>query len=435
MTSEEVRKLFLDFFKKRGHKVVPSSSLIPVDDPSVLLTTAGMQQFKKYFTGEKDVQADFGTQRVTSIQKCFRTTDIEEVGDESHLTFFEMLGNFSFGPVGLDAPTDFGTQGYFKKSAIFWAEEFLEKDLGLKIEYVSVFEGDSDVPFDQESERVWEDLGFEGRIKKFSRADNFWGPTGDQGPCGPTTEIYIDNIEIWNLVFNEYIGTRFTPGDGQAEVPVLSLKPLDRKGVDTGMGFERLMKVLQKTETIFETDLFEPIKARIMDLKPDIKPRDLRIILDHTRGATFLVADGLRPSNLDRGYILRRILRRLALRLKLNNISLNQLQIFIQAVSEKYNQIYPEVGAYDKIFSVIISELMTFEKTLMKTLGRFDREVTGTESADVLGEKLFNLYVTYGLPLELSKELLAERAITLAKEAEERFKQLFSEHQQISKAR
>jgi alanyl-tRNA synthetase len=290
ITSEEVRKIFFDFFKKRGHSIVKSSSLIPENDPSVLLTTAGMQQFKSYFLGEKDPIKDFGSQRVVSIQKCFRTTDINEIGDERHLTFFEMLGNFSFGPVGSDDPNDFSTNGYFKKSAIFWAYDFLTKELGLKIDYTTVFEGDKNVPFDNLSYEFWKNLGILD-IRKAGKSDNFWGPTGDEGPCGPTTEIYIDNIEIWNLVFNEY----YMDIKG-------NLKKLPLLGVDTGMGFERLMKSIQKTKTIFETDLFEPLRTYILDYNADIDQRDLRIILDHLRGSVFLIADGVYPSNLESNY-------------------------------------------------------------------------------------------------------------------------------------
>src|SRR3989338_5900376 len=198
MTHLKIRKKFYDFFEKRGHKIIPSSSLIP-GDSSVLLTTAGMQQFKPYFTGEKDplkdahpnLGAPIGSKNVVSIQKCFRTSDIDEVGDESHLTFFEMLGNFSFG-------------GYFKKEAIAYAHDFITKELGLEIDYVSVFKGDEKIPPDEESEKIWKSIDSAIKIRKSGRKDNFWGPTGNEGPCGPTTEIYINGIEIWNLVFNEY---------------------------------------------------------------------------------------------------------------------------------------------------------------------------------------------------------------------------------------
>ncbi len=417
ITSEEVRKIFFDFFKKRGHSIVKSSSLIPENDPSVLLTTAGMQQFKSYFLGEKDPIKDFGSQRVVSIQKCFRTTDINEIGDERHLTFFEMLGNFSFGPVGSDDPNDFSTNGYFKKSAIFWAYDFLTKELGLKIDYTTVFEGDKNVPFDNLSYEFWKNLGILD-IRKAGKSDNFWGPTGDEGPCGPTTEIYIDNIEIWNLVFNEY----YMDIKG-------NLKKLPLLGVDTGMGFERLMKSIQKTNTIFETDLFEPLRTYILDYNADIDQRDLRIILDHLRGSVFLIADGVYPSNLERGYILRRILRKLML--KIYKYSLNKnFNILVKAVIDKFSNIYENLSNYDKIINVIYKEFAGFEKTLNRGIIKFDKIVKDNSN---LGEKLFVLYSTYGLPVDISLEILRERNIPYSDKDLDDFNRLFEEHRKISK--
>jgi len=421
MTSEEIRKYFLEFFEKRGHKIMPSYSLIPDDDPSVLLTTAGMQQFKKYFTREKDPNIDFGTQRVASIQKCFRTTDIDEIGDERHLTFFEMLGNFSFGPVVNDDPNDYSNGGYFKKAAIYWAYEFL-KSLNINIDFVSVFKGENNIPFDEESYKIWKELGFsDEKIKKFSKEDNFWGPTGDEGPCGPTTEIYADNIEIWNLVFNEYYQDKNK-----------KLEKLKYPGVDTGMGFERLMKVLQKTPTVFETDLFEPLRSYVLNENSEIDERDLRIILDHTRGSVFLIADGVRPSNLERGYILRRILRRLMLKLKIYKI-LDKKDIFVKAVIEKFKGVYNELENYVKIKEVIDKEFKEFEGTLERGLREFNKKIKGNESQEEIGEKLFLLYTSYGLPLDISKELLKKINIEITPKALEVFDNLFKEHQKISK--
>ena len=421
MTSEEIRKYFLEFFEKRGHKIMPSSSLIPDDDPSVLLTTAGMQQFKKYFTREKDPNVDFGTQRVASIQKCFRTTDIDEIGDERHLTFFEMLGNFSFGPVVNDDPNDYGNGGYFKKAAIYWACEFL-KSLNINIDFVSVFKGENNIPFDEESYKIWKELGFsDEKIKKFGKEDNFWGPTGDEGPCGPTTEIYADNIEIWNLVFNEYYQDKNK-----------KLEKIKYPGVDTGMGFERLMKVLQKTPTVFETDLFEPLRSYVLNENPEIDERDLRIILDHTRGSVFLIADGVRPSNLERGYVLRRILRRLMLKLKIYKI-LDKKDIFVKAVIEKFKGVYNELENYVKIKEVIDKEFKEFEGTLERGLREFNKKIKGNESQEEIGEKLFLLYTSYGLPLDISKELLKKINIEITQKALEVFNNLFKEHQKISK--
>src|SRR3989338_4483294 len=194
MSASELRQKFLEFFKSKGHVIVASSSLIP-DDPTVLLTTAGMHQFKKYYTGEADPVRDFGSENTTSVQKSFRTSDINEVGDDSHLTFFEMLGNFSFG-------------GYWKKEAIEYAYEFITKEMGLKIDCVSVFKGEEGVPEDIESQEIWKSVDEGLVIKKAGREDNFWGPTGEEGPCGPTTEIYVNGIEIWNIVFNEFYCNR-----------------------------------------------------------------------------------------------------------------------------------------------------------------------------------------------------------------------------------
>ena len=236
MTHQEIRKKFLDFFEKRGHKIVFSSSLIP-EDKSVLFTTAGMQQFKPYYINPELAPA----KNVASIQKCMRTSDIDKVGDESHLTFFEMLGNFSFG-------------GYGKEEAIKYAYEFITKELGLKIDYISVFGGEGDMPADKESEEIWKSIDQDIEVKRFDKANNFWGPTGDEGPCGPTTEIYVNGVEIWNIVFNEYYGIedhrwwsvgnllRKMEGRGRRN---LNLKKLQITGVDTGMGLERLAMVVQ----------------------------------------------------------------------------------------------------------------------------------------------------------------------------------------------
>ncbi|MEK9194532.1 MAG: alanine--tRNA ligase-related protein [Patescibacteria group bacterium] len=289
MTHVEIREKFLKFFEERGHKIVPSSSLLPTD-PSVLFTTAGMQQFKPYYTGEADPMKDFGSLNTVSIQKSMRTSDIDEVGDESHLTFFEMLGNFSFG-------------GYWKKGAIEYAHEFITKEMGLKIDYVSVFGGEGDVPADEESEKIWKSIDPEIEVKKFGRADNFWGPTGNEGPCGPTSEIYVNGVEIWNLVFNEYYCTNGS-----------QLEPLKIRGIDTGMGLERLAMVVQKKNNIFETDLLLPLIKEVRNSNPhDYKKneRTERIIADHARAIIFLVSDGVEPSNKQSGYVLRRLLRRL----------------------------------------------------------------------------------------------------------------------------
>ena len=381
MSSAELRRKFLEFFEKRGHKIIPSSSLIP-DDPSVLLTTAGMQQFKKYYTEPALAPAP----NVASVQKCFRTSDIDEVGDESHLTFFEMLGNFSFG-------------GYFKKEAIGYAHEFITKILGLEIEYVSIFGGEGKVPEDGESEKIWKSLGFKD-IRKFGRKDNFWGPTGKEGPCGPTTEIYINGVEIWNIVFNEY----YQKPDGKLEKSKI-------RGVDTGMGLERLAMIAEGKKNIFETDLFAPL---LILLPADLKERKRRIIADHARALAFLISDGVRPSNKEAGYILRRLMRRLI------SYGMGQEQNLFEAVVKNYESFYPELNL-EKISNVFGEENIKFGKTLNKGLA----ELQKLEAVDA--KAAFRLYESYGLPFEVIKEYTPNLK-------REDFEAEFQKHQEISRA-
>ncbi len=391
MTSGELRQKFLDYFEKRGHAVVPSSSLLP-DDPSVLLTTAGMQQFKPYFIGKADAQKDFGSLSTASIQKCFRTSDIDEVGDESHLTFFEMIGNFSFG-------------GYFKDKAIKYAHEFLS-EIGLKIDYVTIFAGDEKVPKDDESRRIWEALGVSD-IRTAGRADNFWGPTGEEGPCGPTTEIYINGIEIWNIVFNEY----YCKSDK-------NLEKLATPGVDTGMGLERLAMVSQGKQNIFETDLFAPL----IDLLPrDVDVRIKRIISDHARGTAFLIADGVRPSNKEAGYILRRLIRRMLVYEYIVGNSFNSLNILTE-VADLYT--IPELAA-----DAVVREFLQEKEKFRRSIARGLKELERLEKID--SQAAFRLYESYGLPYEIIKELGGERAQALLRE---NFDAEFKKHQQDSRA-
>jgi len=392
MDSSEIRKRFIEFFKDKGHVVVPSSSLIP-DDPSVLLTTAGMQQFKKYFTGEANPEKDFGSKNTVSIQKSFRTSDIDEVGDETHNTFFEMLGNFSFG-------------GYFKKEAIAYAHEFVTKEMGLTIDYVSVFEGDKEVPADIESEKIWKDLGV-SNVKKMGRADNFWGPTGNEGPCGPTTEIYVksgtgQSVEIWNLVFNEYYSK-----NGK-------LQPLKIKGVDTGMGLERLAMVSQKISNIFETDLFVPLVSII-----DASNRVQKILADHARAVSFIVSDGVRPSNKEAGYILRRLMRRMIVHGK-------DLEKLFAKVYELYSIVYQELN-----LEIILSEFKKENEKFQKTLKSGLKELAKLETVDA--GAAFKLYETYGLPFEILKdsEISGDKAKELSREE---FDKEFAKHQEKSRA-
>ncbi|MDP3003919.1 MAG: alanine--tRNA ligase-related protein [Candidatus Azambacteria bacterium] len=410
MTSREIRKKFLEFFEKRGHKIVSSSSLLPKDDSSVLLTTAGMQQFKLYYTGAKNPMKDFGSRRTVSIQKSFRTSDIDEVGDESHLTFFEMLGNFSFGD-------------YFKKEAIEYTYEFITKELHLKIDYISVFGGDEEnnlLP-DEESERIWKEINNDIKVKKAGKKDNFWGPTGDEGPCGPTTEIYIDGIEIWNLVFNEYYRNK----DGK-------FMKLETPGVDTGMGLERLAMAVQDAPTVFETDLFEPLIQAIPHKGIDNEARAARIIADHIRGAAFLIADGVLPSNVAQGYILRRLLRRAVRYGRVLSLDKNFLIFLAQKVIEIYKEFYPELSIKkENILTVIQKEEEKFSKTLERGLKELEKMFVAKGEKIISGKDAFYLYESYGFPMELTRELAKEKGFNID---ESGWETALKKHQEISRA-
>jgi len=379
MQSNEIREKFLEFFEKRGHKRVPSSSLVPENDSSVLFTTAGMQQFKPYYLGKRDAIKDFGSLNTVSVQKCVRTSDIEEVGDERHLTFFEMLGNFSFG-------------GYWKKEAIQYAYDFITKEVGLKIDYVTVFEGETGVPADTESEDIWKAIDPNLVVKKFGRADNFWGPTGEEGPCGPTTEIYVDGIEIWNIVFNEF----YHNSDK-------SLKSLDIKGVDTGMGLERLALVScfpgqVGKKTIFDTDLFT--------FADNPQTKEERIIADHMRAAVHMIGDGVVPSNTERGYVLRRLIRR---------------ALAIGKEERKIARISGNLTKDEKILEILQRESFKFSETLEAGLKQFEKGVVDP----------FMLFTTYGFPIELTDEIAREKGITID---HKKFDEDFKKHQEVSKA-
>ncbi len=380
MNSAEIRQKFLKFFEEKGHKIVPSSSLVPEGDASVLFTTAGMQQFKPYYIGAKDPVIDFGTQNTTTSQKSVRTSDIEEVGDERHLTFFEMLGNFSFG-------------GYWKNEAIQYAHEFVTQEMGLKIEYVTVFEGEEGVPEDIESAEIWKSIDPNIVIKKFSRADNFWGPTGEEGPCGPTTEIYVNGIEIWNVVFNEFFQNKDK-----------TLRPLEIKGIDTGMGLERLAMVKQGAETVFDTDLFAFANY------PHTTPE--RIVADHIRAAVFMISDGVTPSNTERGYVLRRLIRRAYFHNK------NLLSVVDSVVG---SPVYSPYAFSADVKSVIDEEVKKFEKTLESGMKQFEK---GTIDP-------FILFTTYGFPIELTEEIAKEKGIAIDRQ---KFEGDLKKHQEVSRA-
>ena len=381
MTHQEIREKFINFFKEKGHVLVPSSSLLPTD-PSVLFTTAGMQQFKPYYTGEADPEKDFGSKNVISIQKSFRTSSIDEVGDDTHGTFFEMLGNFSFG-------------GYWKKEAIAYAYQFITKEMGLKINYVTVFEGDENIPADTESEKIWKLMDPSIKIKKLGREDNFWGPTGDEGPCGPSSEIYVGGVEIWNIVFNQYYQDKNK-----------NLKELEIKGIDTGMGLERLAVAIQGVKNIYETDLFSFGK----DLP--------RIIADHSRAIVFLISDGVLPSNKERGYVLRRLIRRIIIK---GNDTANLYDI-LSSIIREYRPFYDNLEE-GKIRDVFKEEAEKFWKTMAKGLA----ELNKLETIDA--QTAFKLYESYGLPYESIKDSGKAKNLT-----REEFDEEFKKHQEKSRA-
>lgn len=382
MDSNEIRSRFLKFFESRGHKIIPSSSLIP-GDPTVLFTTAGMQQFKSYYTNPEAADKDFGNRNIVTVQKCVRTGDIDEVGDATHLTFFEMLGNFSFG-------------GYGRREAITYAHEFITKELGLEISYVTFYKGEAEVPRDEESKDIWALLGV--KEIRADGADVFWGPTGDSGPCGPTTEIYCKNaqgqdVEIWNIVFNEYFcdGSREKLDKGEAK-----LKKLEVMGVDTGMGLERLVATVQNKKNVYETDLFD-----------NGETKEERIVADHVKASLFMISDGVVGANTGRGYVLRRLIRR-AVRFSKQPLK--------QKV-EKIKKIYEGVYALDDK-GEIEKEESKFRQTLDQGLKEFEK---GTDP--------FVLFTTYGFPIELTLELAKEKGIKVDIES---FKNKMAEHQKLS---
>lgn len=417
----ELRKKFFDFFKQRGHTVVSSSSLVP-DDPSVLLTTAGMQQFKQYYTSELNPISDFKSARTVSIQKCFRTSDIEEVGDTTHLTFFEMLGNFSFGPVIHDDAQDVsGTGGYFKKAAITWAYEFLTHVLGIAADrvWVTIFAGDDEIPRDKESYAIWADIiGIpKERILDGARKDNFWGPTGLEGPCGPTTEIYVDGVEVWNIVFNQF----YKNSDS-------TYKPLACAGIDTGMGYERLLAMIEGVSNVYETSAFAPILKAINENAPQLSDRDARIVADHVRSSTFLISDGIEPSNKGAGYVLRRLLRRLiAIGLK-NDVHADLFVLGFSVVKDLFGTLYPTIADEQRIISVWQNERIKFEEGIARGIKKVEELVA--EHTELTGALAFDLYQSYGLPKELTLEFIKRKSLSF----DEEYKHQEEEHHAVSRA-
>ena len=422
MQSYEIRKRYLDFFIEREHQAYPSSSLIPHNDPTVLLTTAGMQQFITYFTGQDRPPHP----RAASVQKCFRTVDLEEVGDPTHLTFFEMLGNFSFGD-------------YFKKEAIEWAWEFLTKELQLspKRLWITIFKGDENAPEDLEAKEHWMRVGVpEDRIFGLPKSENWWGPPGDTGPCGPCSEVYYDYgeelskgdpyldpkygpggdegdprfIEIWNLVFNQYEQLK----DG-------TLKPLDKPGIDTGMGLERTVAVVQGVRSVYETDLYAPVFELIRQSSgvvlgtSDETDRVLYVLADHARAMAFLIADGVRPGNQRREYVLRRIIRRATLqaysRLGMGAEGVAGLaEVVVDYMSPVYGKLEE---AREDIRRIVESEAGRFVEIYDSGMELLEAEIRRLPGGNFPGDVAFTLHDTYGFPVEVTREVLAEKGISL----------------------
>jgi len=456
MKAEEIRAKFLAFFEEKGHLVVPSSSLVPDNDPTVMLTTAGMQQFKQYFSGEAEPPA----WRLASVQKCFRTTDIDSVGDVYHNTFFEMLGNFSIGTTDTPPPQPSPLKGegegkggdrpYFKDGAIKYAWEFVTEVLKIDKErlWATVFKGEDGIPEDTEAAEIWQNVGMsEERIIRLGRKDNFWGPAGNSGPCGPSSEILVDMgaihkgectpehdcgryLEIWNLVFTQFNQKE----DG-------TLEPLPAKNIDTGAGLERFARVLQNKDSAYETDVFAPIVEKIKELAYSSElridangefERRIRIIADHIRGITFLIADGVVPSNKEQGYILRRVMRRAIAQGRLLGIEKPFLGELAIVVLDTLGAAYPEaVEAQGKILEIIAGEEERFGKTLsvaMRELGKaFERtgesvqaykrtsvqKDSEVESRQISGKDAFFIHDSLGMPVELIEELASARGFSV----------------------
>ena len=427
MKAIEIRNKYLNFFKNHGHAVIPSAPLIPENDPSVLFTTAGMQPLVPYLLGEPHPA---GT-RLTDYQKCVRTNDIDEVGDNRHLTYFEMLGNWSLGD-------------YFKEESIQMSYDFLTKELGIPVEKLSVtcFAGDEDCARDEVTASCWKKAGIpEERIYYFGKDDNWW-IAGETGPCGPDTEMFYDTgkpkcspecnpscgcgkyVEIWNNVFMEF----YKDENGK-------YSKLKQHNVDTGLGLERMTMLLQGKETPFETELFAPIMDKLVELQKVDNIASRRIVAEHLRSSMMIICDGGRPSNVDRGYILRRLIRRMVRHMNKLQISLDELSTLIDINVENLKEMYPALEANkETIKNVILEEKDKFVKTLEKGEKEFAKEVGQVKEQGentVPGKVVFRLYDTYGFPPEVTEELATENGMKIDKEG---FDKLFKEHQEKSRA-
>ena len=427
MKAIEIRNKYLNFFKNHGHVVIPSAPLIPENDPSVLFTTAGMQPLVPYLLGEPHPA---GT-RLTDYQKCVRTNDIDEVGDNRHLTYFEMLGNWSLGD-------------YFKEESIQMSYDFLTKELGIPVEKLSVtcFAGDEDCARDEVTAECWKKAGIpEERIYYFGKDDNWW-IAGETGPCGPDTEMFYDTgkpkcspecnpscgcgkyVEIWNNVFMEF----YKDENGK-------YSKLKQHNVDTGLGLERMTMLLEGKETPFETELFAPIMDKLVELQKVDNIASRRIVAEHLRSSMMIICDGGRPSNVDRGYILRRLILRMVRHMNKLQISLDELSTLIDINVENLKEMYPALEANkETIKNVILEEKEKFVKTLEKGEKEFAKEVGQVKEQGeniVPGKVVFRLYDTYGFPPEVTEELATENGMKIDKEG---FDKLFKEHQEKSRA-
>ena len=433
INSEQLRQLYLDFFKSKGHAVIPTASLIPENDPTVLFTTAGMHPLVPYLLGEKHPS---GT-RLTDVQICVRTGDIDEVGDESHCTFFEMLGNWSLGD-------------YFKKESIAWSYEFLTKVLNIDVSKlnVSVFAGDESCPRDEESANIWRSLGLKDeQIFYLPKENNWWGPAGVTGPCGPDTEMFIDTgkekcsddcspacscgkyLEIWNNVFMQY----FKDADGK-------LSPMERKNVDTGMGLERTLCIVNGYKSVYETDLLAFAIKKLEELsgkkygENEDDTKAMRIIADHTRTATFLLGDvkAISPSNVDQGYVLRRLIRRAVRYCRVLGIDGSALIEIAKLYIEKYKGIYTNIGTNaQRIEEELKAEQEKFGKTIEQGINEFEKVVKYIPTKTIPGKTAFRLYDTFGFPLEMTIELAKEKGFDVDVQG---YEEAFKKHQEISKA-
>ncbi len=429
MTAFELRRKYIEYFKEHGHKEIPSAPVVPENDPTVLFTTAGMHPLVPYLLGEPHPQ---GT-RLTDYQKCIRTGDIEDVGDNSHLTFFEMLGNWSLGD-------------YFKNESIHMSYELLDKVLGLDMNKISVtcFAGEEGIPKDEEAASYWVDAGIpKERIYFLGRKHNWWGPAGETGPCGPDTEIFYDTgkeacgpncdpscscgkyLEIWNNVFMQYNKTK----EGTYE-------PLKQKNVDTGMGLERVIGLLEGKKSVYETELFEAELNKIRELSKKPNDQSFRIIADHLRTSIFMIIDGVRPSNVDQGYILRRLLRRAIRHMRKMDLDTTEISTLVTTfIDEILYEMYPETKQNrDTIIEVIVAEKDKFIKTLENGEKEFDKNAARLKEqggSKLPGELVFRLYDTFGFPPEMTNELAKENDLTLDMEE---FDKLFKEHQEKSRA-